>query len=72
MILEQIPEFSKKLRQYKSKVRQLEREYRDNEKKCIEKIEKLKGGYVNKLIFNKIVKKGKNDVTKNAMKNFFK
>ena len=71
LLLEDIPEFSKKLKQYGSRVRALEREYRDNTKKCEEKIQKLKDDYVAKLVFNKIIKYGKNDVTKHAMKNFF-
>ena len=70
-MLEDIPEFKKKLKQYGSRARQLKREYSNNEKKYEEKLQKLKDDYVAKLIFNKIINFGKNDVTKTAMKNFF-
>ena len=72
LLLEDIPEFKKKLKQYGSKIRELKRQYNDNDEKCKEKIEKLKNDYVAKLIFNKIIKQGENDVTKTAMRNFFK
>jgi len=71
LLLEDIPEFKKKLKQYGSRARQLKREYSNNEKKYEEKLQKLKDDYVAKLIFNKIINFGKNDVTKTAMKNFF-
>ena len=71
LLLEDIPEFQKKIKQYGSRVRALQREYKDNEKKYEEKLQKLKDDYVAKLIFNKIIKSGKCDVTKTAMKNFF-
>ena len=71
LLLEQIPEFKKKLKQYGSRVRDLQRTYKDNPKKYEEKLEVLKNKYVAKLIFNQILKEGKNDVTKDAMRNFF-
>ena len=71
LLLEDIPEFKKKIKQYHSRVRSLQREYRDNEKKYVTKLQKLKDDYVAKLIFNKIIKSGQCGVTKTAMKNFF-
>jgi len=71
LLLEDIPEFQKKIKQYGSRARALKREYKTNEKKYEEKLQKLKDDYVAKLIFNKIIKSGRCDVTKTAMKNFF-
>ena len=42
LLLEQIPEFKKKLKQYGSRVRELQRTYKDNPKKYEEKLEVLK------------------------------
>jgi DNA polymerase elongation subunit (family B) len=74
LVLEQLPEFKPKLRDFKRKVRGLNRQCKEGqltEEKLQQKITKIRNKNVKELIFDPSLNKQKSDAMKKAMREFF-
>ena len=75
LVLEQLPAFKSKLREFKRKIRGLERQHKSGDftyEKLQEKITKIRNKHVKELIFDPSLNKQKSQAMKKAMRDFFK
>ena len=75
LVLEQLPAFKSKLREFKRKIRGLERQHKSGDfsyEKLQEKITKIRNKHVKELIFDPSLNKQKSQAMKKAMREFFK
>jgi DNA polymerase elongation subunit (family B) len=66
LLLNQIPEFRKSYRSYQRRINSIKRMYRDDYKKCNERIEKESNKHVKQLIFEEFLRRARNN--KNGQK----
>jgi len=72
LILEQIPEFKRKLRQFKIRLESLKQQHSDNEAKYLKKEDDLRNKEVKKLIFDDALRRANNIKTgQKSIKKFF-
>ncbi len=74
LVLEQLPAFKPRLREFKIKLRGLNRQYKEGKltyEKFQTKVTKLRNKNVKELIFDPSLKKQESDAMKKAMREFF-
>ena len=60
LVLKQIPEFRSSIKSYDRRCNSIKRMYKDDEKKCSEKLEKEANKHVKKIIFDEFLRRAKN------------